>query len=123
MSKVYNDYTADKKISNKYNNDELINFNLVSTATNVSNPCSINKNSSDACYITYANEEKTVEAVLVNSVPFSAPGNYNEVNLYPVETINSTINQFKALTKKAKKLTEDDIFTGNDRAHSSLKNS
>ena len=123
MSKVYNDYTADKKISNKYNNDELINFNLVSTATNVSNPCSINKNSSDAYDITYANEEKTVEAVLVNSVPFSAPGNYNEVNLYPVETINSTINQFKALTKKARKLTEDDIFTGNDRAHSSLKNS
>ena len=122
MSKVYNDYTADKKISNKYNNDELINFNLVSTATNVSNPCSINKNSSDASYITYASEEKTV-AVLVNSVPFSAPGNYNEVNLYPVETINSTINQFKALTKKARKLTEDDIFTGNDRAHSSLKNS
>ena len=123
MSKVYNDYTADEKISNEYNNDELINFNLVSTATNVSNPCSINKNSSDAYDITYANEEKTVEAVLVNSVPFSAPGNYNEVNLYPVETINSTINQFKALTKKARKLTEDDIFTGNDRAHSSLKNS
>ena len=54
---------------------------------------------------------------------FSAPGNYNEVNLYPVETIDSTINQFKALTKKARKLTEDDIFTGNGRAHSSLKNS
>ena len=56
-------------------------------------------------------------------MPFSAPGNYNEVNLYPVETINSTINQFKARTKKARKLTEDDIFTDNDRAHSSLKNS
>ena len=52
---------------------------------------------------------------------FSVPGNYNEVNLYPVETIDSTINQFKALTKKARKLTEDDIFTGNGRAHSSLK--
>ena len=123
MSKVHNDYIADEKIFNEYNDAELINFNLVSTATNVSNLFCINKNSSGACDITYAKKGKRLETVLVNSVSFSAPSNYNEVNLHLVETIESTINQFKALTKKARKLTEDDNFTVNDRAHSNLKKS
>ena len=35
--KVYNDHTADEKTSNEYSDDELINFNLVSTANNTSN--------------------------------------------------------------------------------------
>ena len=122
LSKVHNDYTADEKISNEYNDAELINFNLVSAATNVSNLFCINKNSSGACDITYAKKGKRLETVLVNSVSFSAPGNYNEVNLHLVETIASTINRFKALTKKARKLTEDDNFTVNGRAQSSLKN-
>ena len=42
----------------------MINFNLVSTANNASNLSSINKSNSNACDITNANEEKTVEAVL-----------------------------------------------------------
>ena len=36
---------------------------------------SINKNNSNACDITNANEEKIVETVLVNSVPISVPDN------------------------------------------------
>ena len=63
MSKVYNDHAADEETSNEYSHDELINFNLVTTATNVSNLSSINKNISNA---SNANEEKT-EAVLANS--------------------------------------------------------
>ena len=48
LSKVYNDNTVDEKTSNNYSDDELIDFNLVSTATNVSNLSSINKNNSNA---------------------------------------------------------------------------
>ena len=70
MSKVYNDHAAEEKTSNKYSDHELINFSLVSTATNASNLSSINKNNSNACDITNANEEKTVEAVLGNNVPY-----------------------------------------------------
>ena len=33
LSKVYNDHTTDEKTSNACSDDELINFNLVSTAT------------------------------------------------------------------------------------------
>ena len=58
LFKVYNDHTADEKTSNEYSDDELINFNLVGTATNASNPSSINKNNSNACDITNAYEEK-----------------------------------------------------------------
>ena len=75
MSKVYNDHEAEEKTSNKYSDHELINFSLVSTATNASNLSSINKNNSNACDITNANEEKIVETVLVNSVPISVPDN------------------------------------------------
>ena len=76
---------------------------------------------SDTYDITNANEEKAIEAVLVNSVPISATDNYSEVNLHLVETIDSTIDQFKALIEKAKKFTEDNDFTVNDREHSSTK--
>ena len=79
LSKVYNDHTADEKTSNEYSDDELINFNLVSTATDASNQSSINKNNSNASDITNAYKVKTVEVVLANSVPISAPGNYKEV--------------------------------------------
>ena len=58
LPKVYNDYTADEKTFNEYSNDELLNFNFVSTATNVSNLSSINKNNSNAGDIANANEEK-----------------------------------------------------------------
>ena len=92
MSKVYNDFTADEKTSTEYSDDELINFNLVSIATNASNPSSINKNNSNACDITNADEEKIVEAVLVNSILISDPDDYNEVNLHLVETIDSTFD-------------------------------
>ena len=54
---------------------EIINYNHVSTATNASYLSSINKNNSNACDITNANEEKIVETVLVNSVPISVPDN------------------------------------------------
>ena len=80
-----------------------------------------NKNNSNAYDITNPNEEKTVKAVLVDSAPISAPGNYNEVNLHLAETINSTIAQFKILIEKTRKFTEDNDFTVNDRANSSLK--
>ena len=95
MFKVYSDHTKEEKTSNEYSDDELINFNLVSTATNASNLSSINKNNSNDCDITKAYEGKTVEAVLANSVPISASD--KEANLHLVETINSTIDQFKAL--------------------------
>ena len=77
----------------------------------------------NACDITNTNEVKTVEAALVNRAPVSAADNYNEVNLHLVETIDSTIDQFKALIEKARKFTEDNDFTVNDRAHSSSKKS
>ena len=70
LTKVYNDHTADEKTSNEYSGYELINFNLVRTATNTSNLSSINKNNSSVCDITNAYEEKTVEAVPANSVPY-----------------------------------------------------
>ena len=113
MSKVYNNNTVDEKTSNEYSDDELVDFNFGSTATNFSNLSSINKNNSNAYDITDANEEKTVEAVLVDSVPINEPD-----NLHLAETINSTTDQFKALIEKARKFTED-----NDRAHSSSKKS
>ena len=53
----------------------------------------------------------------------SDPDNYKEVNLHLVGTIDSTINQFKALMEKARKFTEDSDFTANDRTHSSSKKS
>ena len=121
MPKVDNDHTADEKTSNQYNDNQLINFNPVSTATNAWNLSSINKNNSNACDITNANEEKIVEAVPVNSIPISALDNYNEVNLHLAETIDSTTDQFKELIKKARKCTEDNDFTVNDRTHSSFK--
>ena len=68
LFKVYNNHTADKKTSDEYSDDELINFNLFSTATNASNLSSIKKNNSSVSDITNAYEEKTVEAVLANSV-------------------------------------------------------
>ena len=105
MFKVCNDQTAGEKTSNECSDDELINFNLVNTATNVSNVPSINKNNSNDCDITKACEEKTVEAVLVNSVLVSTPD--KEANLRLVETIDSTIDQFKALIEKARKFTVD----------------
>ena len=121
LFKVYNDHTADEKTSNEYGDGELINLNLVSTATNASNLSSINKNNSNACDITNAYEEKTVETVLANSVPISAPD--KEANLHLVETIDSTIDQFKALIEKARKFTVDNDFTVKDRAHSGSKKS
>ena len=63
MSKLYNGCTADEKTSNEYSYDKLINFNLVITASNASNLSFINKNNSNACEITNANEEKAVETV------------------------------------------------------------
>ena len=42
LFKVCNDHTADEKTSNEYSDDELINFNLVSTTTSASNLSSIN---------------------------------------------------------------------------------
>ena len=121
LFKVYNDHTADEKTSNVCSDDELINFNLVNTATNVSNVPSINKNNSNDCGITKAYEEKTVEAVLVNSVLVSTPD--KEANLRLAETIDCTIDQFKALIEKARKFTVDNDFTVKDRAHSSTKKS
>ena len=112
MFKVYNDHTLDEKKSNEYSDDEVINLNLVSTATNASNLSSINKNNSNACDITNAYEEKTVETVLAKSVPISAPD--KEANLHFAETIDSTIHQFKALIEKARKFTVDNDFTVKD---------
>ena len=106
MSKVYNDNKADKKTSNEYSDDELINFNIISTATNVSNLSSINKNNSNAYVITNANEENKAEPVLVDSIPIGVPDNYNEVNLHLAEIIVSTTDQFKALIEKARKFTK-----------------
>ena len=60
-------------------------------------------------------------SVLANSVPISAPDNYNEVDLHPAETIDSTIDQFKDLIKKARKFIEDIDFTDNNTAHSTSK--
>ena len=50
--------TADEKTSNEYSDDELINFNLVSTATNAANLSSINKNNSNASDITMLMKKK-----------------------------------------------------------------
>ena len=121
LFKVYNDHTADEKTSNEYGDGELINLNLVSTATNASNLSSINKSNSNSCDITNAYEEKTVETVLANSVPISAPD--KEANLCLVETIDSTIDQFKEVIEKARKLTVDNDFTVKERAHSGSKKS
>ena len=119
MFKVSNDHTADEKTSNEYSDDELINLNLVSTATNASNLSSTNKNNSNACDITNVYEEKTAETVLANSVPISAPD--REANLHLVETIDSTIDQFKALIEKTRKFPVDNDLTVNVRAHSGSK--
>ena len=59
-------------------------------------------------------KKKTVEAVLVNSVLITVTSNYNEVNLHLVETIDSTTDQFKALTERARKFAADNDFTVND---------
>ena len=121
LFKVCNDHTADEKTSNEYSDDELINFNLVTTATNASNLSCINKNNSNDCDITKAYEEKTVEVALANNAPISAPD--KEANLRLVETIDSTIDQFKALIEKARKFTVDNDFTVKVRAHSGSKKS
>ena len=63
--------------------------------------------------------KKTVEAVLANSVLVSTPN--KEANLHLVEAIDSTIDQFKALIKKARKFTVDNDFKVKDRAHSCPK--
>ena len=57
--------------------------------------------------------KKTVEAVLANSVLVSTPN--KEANLHLVEAIDSTIDQFKALIKKARKFTVDNDFKVKDR--------
>ena len=73
LFKVETDNTVDQKTSNEFNDDNFIDFNLVSTATNVSNLSSLKNNNSNACDITNVNEEKTLEVVLIDSVPISAP--------------------------------------------------
>lgn len=73
MFKVETDNTVDQKTSNEFSDDNFIDFNLVSTATNVSNLSSLKNNNSNACDITNVNEEKTLEVVLIDSVPISAP--------------------------------------------------
>ena len=49
---------------------------------------SINKNNNNTYDISNANEEKTVEVVLVDIVHINVLGNYNEVNLHLAETTN-----------------------------------
>ena len=98
-----------------------MNFNLVNTATNISNLSSINKNNRNDCGITKAYEEKAVEAVLANSVLISTPDKV--ANLRLVENIDSTIDQFETLIEKARKFTIDNDFTVKNRAHSSTKKS
>ena len=98
-----------------------MNFNLVNTATNISNLSSINKNNRNDCGITKAYEEKAVEAVLANSVLVSTPDKV--ANLRLVENIDSTIDQFETLIEKARKFTIDNDFTVKNRAHSSTKKS
>ena len=117
LSKVDNDNTVDYKTSTEYSDDELIDFDLVGTVSKVSSLSSIND------VITNANEVKRVEAGLVDSVPVSAPDNYNEFNLHLAETIDSSIDQFKALNEKARKSAEDNVSTANDIAHSGSKTS
>ena len=78
---------------------------------------SINKNNNHDCDITNTYEEKTVEAVITNSVLVRASD--KEANLHLVETIDSTIDQFKALIEKARKFTVDNDFSVKDRARSS----
>ena len=53
-------YIIKSLLSNECSDDELIDFDLVSSATNVSNLCSINKNNANAYGITNSTEEKTV---------------------------------------------------------------
>ena len=53
--------------------------------------------------------------------PITAPD--KEANLHLVETIDSTIDQFKALIEKARTFTICNDFTVQDRAHSSSKKS
>ena len=117
LFKVYNNHTADEERSNEYSHDELINFHLVSTATNASNLSSINKNNSHERDISNTYEEKTVEVVIANSVLVIASD--KGANLHLVETIDSIIDQFKALIEKARKFTVDNDFSVKDRAHSS----
>ena len=100
MSRVYNDHTGDEKTCNGYSDDEHINFNLVRTATNISNLSSLNKNNSNACDITIASGEKAVEVVLAKSVPSSAPDNYNKVNLHLVELSIALVINLKLLSRK-----------------------
>ena len=121
LLKANNDNTVYKKTSNEYSDNEHIDFDLIGTATNVSNLSSINKNNINAYDIINANEEKTVEAPLVESVPISAPDNYIKDNLHLAEAIGSTIDQFKAFIKKARKCTEGNDCTVNEIAHSSSK--
>ena len=45
-----------------------------------------------------------IEAVLVDSVPVSASGNHNKINLHLAETIDSTVAQFKTLIKNQENL-------------------
>lgn len=73
LFKVETDNTVDQKTSNEFSDDNFIDFNLVSTVTNVSNLSSLKNNNSNACDITNVNEEKSLEAVLIDSVPISAP--------------------------------------------------
>ena len=68
MSKVDNDNTLHEKTSKACSDDELIDFNLVSTASNVSNLFLINKNNSNTYEITNVNEEEMVESVLAEVV-------------------------------------------------------
>ena len=45
-----------------------------------------------------------IETVLVDSVPVSASGNYNKINLHLAETIDNTGAQFKTLIKNQENL-------------------
>lgn len=102
--KVHNDNTVDEKTSNEYTDDEFIDFHLVSTATYASNLSSIHKNNINIYDITKTIGEKMIEAVLVDSVPVSASGNYNKINLHLAETIDNTVAQFKTLIKNQENL-------------------
>ena len=102
--KVHNDNTVDEKTSNEYTDDEFIDFHLVSTANYLSNLSSIHKNNINIYDITKTIEEKMIETVLVDSVPVSASGNYNKINLHLAETIDNTVAQFKTLIKNQENL-------------------
>ena len=53
-------YIIKSLLSNECSDDELTDFDLVSSATNVSNLCSTNKNNANEYGITNSTEEKTV---------------------------------------------------------------